>query len=73
MTDAKYPRPYGLQIDALYDAAWDLRDHRQTVIPAGENYEKWFYWLCRHEGFSADEIEVNNRTATGPIIIRYKD
>lgn len=74
MTDApNYPRPRGLQVDALRDLAWDIRDNGQGSIPAGENYDRWLYWLHRHEGFTDWELEVKNPTATGNIIIGYKD
>lgn len=74
MTEStRYPRPQGLQIDALHDLAWDIRDNDEGIIPAGENYDRWLYWLRRHEGFADGELEVKNPTATGPIIIGYKD
>lgn len=74
MTEStKYPEPFGLEIDALHDAAWDIRDYGVTTLHPGENYEQWMYWLKRYEGFGDEELEVKNPTAMGAIIIGYRD
>lgn len=54
----KYPKPQGLEVDRLHDAAWDLRDYRSCWIPLGEDRDKWLYWLRRYEGFGDEEIEL---------------
>lgn len=59
MTEStKYPKPIGLELDALSDAAWDLRDCDEAFIHDSTDSGKWLYWLRRYEGFAEDEIRA---------------
>lgn len=68
----KYPKPDEMQMEALYDAGWDLRDNRETAVPISDDPEMWIYWLRRYEGFGQDELEVK-RTHFYTTIIGYRD
>lgn len=73
MTEStKWPKPEGLQIDLLHDAAWDIRDYGIAQIPTTENPEQILHWLCRHQGFSTEEIAVLH-TLNSVFYIGYKD
>lgn len=58
-TTPRYPKPLGLEVDALHDAAWDLRDYREAFIHDDTDSEKWLWWLQRYEGFADGEIEIS--------------
>jgi hypothetical protein len=71
-TSPKYPKPDEMEMEALYDAGWDLRDAGETAVPISDDPEKWIWWLRRYEGFGEVELEVK-RTHTYTTIIGYKD
>lgn len=64
-------KPKGLEVDALNDAAWDLRDYGEAFIHDETDPDKWLYWLRRYEGFSEDEIVV--KTLVNILHITYRD
>jgi hypothetical protein len=64
----KYPHPEGLQLDALYDAHWDLVDNDATTLPPDADPEVWIYWLKRHYG--VDGVTVRSHTDTALILER---
>ena len=63
MTDSmKFPKPQGLQLDRLDDAAWDLRDYNEAWIGLDQgDPQMWLYWLQRYQGFAEDEIELDGQ------------
>jgi hypothetical protein len=72
MTEStKPPKPLGLEVDALHDAAWDLRDYHEAFIHDETDAEKWLYWLRRYEGFGEDEIQVT--ILSNVLHITYKE
>lgn len=72
MTESTFPKPQGLERDALYDAKWDLLDNGATTLPGGANPEKWISWLNRYEGFALEEIEIQSHDHTA-LILKLKD
>jgi hypothetical protein len=72
MPDApNHPKPLGLEVDALHDAAWDLRDYDEAFIHDDTDSEKWLYWLRRYEGFAEDELQV--QILANVLHISYRD
>lgn len=51
MTETEYPKPEGLDADALQDAARDLLDNGAATLHPDQDPEKWIYWLKRYWGF----------------------
>lgn len=71
MTESpKYPKPDEMEMEALYDAAWDLRDYGETSVPISDSAAKWIWWLYRYEGFVKEELEVK-RTHTYTQVIGF--
>jgi hypothetical protein len=64
-------KPTGFEVDALNDAAWDLRDYGEAFIHDETDSEKWLYWLRRYQGFSEDEIRVS--ILSNILHISYRD
>lgn len=77
MTDSpKYPRPSTLELAALSDAAWDIRDCDEAYFHGEDNPDKWLSWLTRYEGFGDFEIQaevVKSHNGTPGIHITRKD
>lgn len=65
----KHPKPEGLQLDALYDAAWDIIDNRTTTLHPDSDPEWWIYWLRRY--YSIDELSIESHTDTALILKRF--
>lgn len=57
-TMPRHPKPEGLEVDALNDAAWDLRDCSEAYLHGETDIEKWLHWLRRYEGFGEDEVRA---------------
>lgn len=70
-TRPRHPKPLGLEVDALYDAGWDLRDYGEAFIHHENDSEKWSWWLRRYEGFAEGEFEI--KTQAGFLHIVRKD
>lgn len=70
-TTPRHPKPLGLEVDALHDAAWDLRDYGEAFIHDDTDEDKWGWWLRRYEGFAEDELEII--ILANVLHIKYKD
>lgn len=70
-TMPRHPKPLGLEVDALHDAAWDLRDYREAYIHDDTDDAKWAWWLRRYEGFAEGEFEI--KTHANYLHITRKD
>jgi hypothetical protein len=72
MTESpKHPKPQGNEVDALYDARWDIVENGAATLHP-DDPEKWLYWLHRYEGFGEEELEVKQNDSAA-LIIGYRD
>lgn len=61
-----YPKPEGLEEDALSDAMYDLQHNGFTTLDPKEDPEKWIHWLTRYRGFYT--VSVHSHTSVALIL-----